>query len=117
MHIEVKQDKVELQNSLIANIQQHLSADLARFDRMIRRVCVKIADINGPHGGEDKSCRIQVYLKRTSSVVIEERGASVLSVVGRAIDRVDMAMLRMADHLKMRHRHKARISSHSPHGA
>lgn len=112
MNIEVKQDKVELQNSLVATIQQHLTADLTRFDRMIRRVCVKIADINGPHGGEDKSCRIQVYLKRTSSVIIEERGANILSVVGRAINRVDMAMLRMADQLRGRHRLKARISPH-----
>jgi hypothetical protein len=114
MNIEIKQDKIELQNSLIANIRHHIGADLKRFDRMIRRVCVKIADINGPHGGEDKSCRIQVFLKRAKSVIIEERGASLLAVASRAIARIDMAMFRVADRRTERRRIRVRISDNRP---
>jgi hypothetical protein len=114
MKIEVKQDKVELQNSFITNIHQNLTTGLTRFDRMIRRICVKIADINGPRGGEDKSCRIQVFLKRTSSIIIEERGASIFAVVGKAISRVDMAMFRMADQRKERRRPKLRNNLNHP---
>jgi putative sigma-54 modulation protein len=110
MNIEIKQDKMELQKSLIANIRQHIAADLKRFDRMIKLVCVKIADINGPHGGEDKSCRIQVFLKRAKSVIIEERGASLLAVASRAIARIDMAMFRMADRRNERRRVKVKAS-------
>jgi putative sigma-54 modulation protein len=114
MNIEIKQDKVELQNSLITNIRQHIATDLKRFDRLIRRVCVKIADINGPHGGEDKSCRIQVFVKRAKSLIIEERGASLLAVAGRAIARIDMAMFRMADRRSERRRVKVRVASNRP---
>ena len=116
MKIEVKRDKVQLQNSLIANIHRHIAADLKRFDGMIRRVCVKIADINGPHGGEDKSCRIQVFLKRASSVIIEERGASLLSVASRAIARVDMAMFRVADRRREKRRLRTKVSTNQSYG-
>lgn len=101
---------MELQKTLIANIRQHIVADLKRFDRMIKLVCVKIADINGPHGGEDKSCRIQVFLKRAKSVIIQERGASLLAVASRAIARIDMAMFRMADRRSERRRVKVKAS-------
>jgi ribosome-associated translation inhibitor RaiA len=114
MNIEIKQDKVDVQHSLTANIRQHIAADLNRFDRTIRRVCIKIADINGPHGGEDKSCRIQVFLKRAKSVIIEERGASLLAVASRAIARIDMAMFRMADRRTERRRIKVKVSSNRP---
>jgi len=107
MNIEVKQHHVELQNSIIDNIHRHIVADLERFDHMIRRVCVQISDINGPRGGEDKSCRIQVYLKRASAVIIEDRGASLMAVIGRAVARVDMAMSRSADRLKGKRRPKS----------
>jgi putative sigma-54 modulation protein len=107
MNIDVKQYHMELQNSVIENIYNHIATDLKRFDHMIRRVCVQITDINGPRGGEDKSCRIQVYLKRASSVIIEDRGASLLAVVCRAVARVDMAMSRSADRLRGRRRSRS----------
>jgi ribosome-associated translation inhibitor RaiA len=112
MNIRIKQDKVEVERSLIANIHRHISADLKRFERIIKHVCVKIADINGPHGGEDKSCRIQVLLKRASSVIIEERGASLLAVAGRAIARMDMAMFRAVDRRRERRRIPVRVASY-----
>ena len=115
MNIEIKNHRIELSKSLIASIKQHIAADLARFERMIRSVCVKITDINGPHGGEDKSCHIQVHLKRASSVIIEERGASLLGVAGRAIARLDMAMFRMADRRREMRRLKAKTSPKLPH--
>ena len=114
MHIEVKQHHVSVPRSLIDNIHRHIAGDLRRFDHMIRRVCVQIADINGPRGGEDKSCRIQVHLKRASSVIIGERGASLLAVVARAVDRVDMGVSRAADRIGGRRRCKARGTARQP---
>ena len=108
MNIEVKQHHVELPNTVIDNIHKYIAADLERFDHMIRRVSVSVADINGPHGGEDKSCRIQIYLKRASSVIVEDRGANLFEVIGRAIARVNMAISRSADRIKGKRRSKAK---------
>jgi putative sigma-54 modulation protein len=114
MNVEVRQHRVELRNSLVDSIRRHIAADLGRFEHMIKRVCVRVADINGPRGGEDKSCRIQVHLKRSPSVIIEDRGVSVLAAIGRAVGRVDMAVSRSIDRLKGKgmRRAKTRASAH-----
>jgi putative sigma-54 modulation protein len=114
MNIEVKQKHVEIQDSVVDNIHRHIEADLERFDHMIKRVCVQIADINGPRGGEDKLCRIQVYLKHASAVIVEDRGSSVFTVVCRAIDRVNMAVSRSTARIRERHRSRRRVSVRRP---
>lgn len=108
MNIEVRKHCVELPKSFAENICRHIAADLERFHRLIRRVSVRIEDLNGPRGGEDKSCRIQVHLKRAASVVVEDRGSSLFAVAGRAIARVDMAMSRAVDRMRGSRRCKTR---------
>jgi putative sigma-54 modulation protein len=108
MDIEVKQHDVDVPRSLVDNIHRCMAADLRRFDHMIRRICVHIADVNGPRGGEDKSCRIHVQLKRASSVIVGDRGANLLVVVARAVARVEVAVSRAADRMRGRRRGRAR---------
>ncbi len=114
MNIEVKQHHIELRDSVRDNIHRHIEAVLDRFEHMIRRVSVHVADINGPRGGEDKSCCIQVHLKCAPSVVVEDRGAGLLAVVGRAVARVDMAMSRAAERVRGRRRSQGRASATQP---
>jgi hypothetical protein len=67
---------------------------------------VQIADINGPRGGEDKSCRIQVHLKRAAAVTIGERGENLLAVVARAVARAGRGVSRAASRIGGRRRGK-----------
>lgn len=58
-------------------------------DRM-QRVSVGVGDKNGPHGGVDKFCRIQVHLIGAPVALIEDVGADLYAVidrVGRVIGR------------------------------
>lgn len=104
MNIDIKQHNVELPGSLIGNIHKYITAYLGRYSPVIRRVSVRIADINGPRGGEDKSCRIQVYLNRATSVIVEDRGVSIFDVLGRAVVRINMALSRSVDRVKCKRR-------------
>jgi hypothetical protein len=81
---------------------------------MIRRVGVHIADVNGPRGGEDKSCCIEIHLKRAASVIVRDRGASLFGVVGRAVARVHQAMPRAGGRFAGRRRRKAMGTSGQP---
>jgi ribosome-associated translation inhibitor RaiA len=58
---------------------------LAR-DRNFRRVIVRLGDLNGPKGGEDKFCRITAEMGH-SAVVVEDIGSNLYSVVSRATRR------------------------------
>jgi hypothetical protein len=108
MHVEVKQHHVSVPRSLIENIHLHVPAELKRFEHLIRRVCVRIAEVNGSRGGKAKSCRIQIDLRRASSVIINDRGVSLLAVIACAVARVDAAVSRAGDRSAGRRRCSAK---------
>lgn len=97
--IEVKQHHAELNSAVIDNIHINIKAQLERFDNVIRRVCMQIADINGPRGGEDMTCRIQVYRKKAASIVAEDCGENLMAVVRRAVAKAHEALSRSKDRL------------------
>ncbi len=55
-------------------------------DRM-QWVSVSVADKDGPHGGVDTFCRIQVHLIGAPVALIEDVGADLYAVIDRAIER------------------------------
>ncbi len=71
-----------------------LGRRLARFATHIERASVRVEDINGPRGGVDTACRIQLTVSGLPSIVVERRALnaelalkSAASAVGRAMDR------------------------------
>jgi ribosome-associated translation inhibitor RaiA len=48
---------------------------------------VRLCDINGPRGGEDKCCRIQIIMPHLPDVVIEDTMANLYCAIDRASDR------------------------------
>lgn len=78
-------------------IHHRLRAALSRFGDRIRRITVRLEDVNGPKGGVDLACRVQVDLRDRESVFIEDREATLQRLVDRVADRVSEAMARRAD--------------------
>ena len=68
---------------------------------------VRLSDINGPRGGEDKCCHIQVALAHLPDVVIEDTEADLYAAIDRAADRAAHTVGRRL----MRKRIKGRSSS------
>ncbi|MBP1625633.1 MAG: HPF/RaiA family ribosome-associated protein [Holophagaceae bacterium] len=62
MRIEIKAMGFKLTTALKAFIREHLIQMLERRADAVRSVIVRLSDLNGPRGGEDKLCRIQVDL-------------------------------------------------------
>jgi ribosome-associated translation inhibitor RaiA len=55
---------------------------------------VQLSDINGPRGGIDKRCQIEVQLKGTPNVVIEDVEADLYAAIDRAAERVGRTVAR-----------------------
>jgi len=64
-------------------VGRRLGFALNRTGNLIRAVVVRLADINGPRGGVDKTCSVQLSLPGKRPVIVTERS----SVLERAIDR------------------------------
>jgi CBS domain-containing protein len=86
-------------------IRRKLGRKLGKFSDDVKRVSVRIEDINGPRGGVDKRCRIKVVLRGLPSVVVEEKDAALQGAIDRALERAAQTVSR---HLERR-RQKLRL--------
>lgn len=94
MLIHVYARNFEMTGSLSQHIHRCLSQALDRFDAKIARVRVKLADVNGPKGGSDKRCAIEVRLPRTKPVLIEQTHEDAYAAVDQAAGRAKRAVRR-----------------------
>lgn len=75
-------------------VMKRLAYALVHGDACITRVIVRLSDINGPRGGNDKRCRIEVRLKAASAVVIEDTEADLYVAIDRAAERAGRTLAR-----------------------
>ena len=85
--------KIEARNAEISRrseewIERRLRFALGRFGDRVRLAVVRLADLNGPRGGEDQHCRIEVSLVPSGSIMAEATDAEIELAVSRAAERV-----------------------------
>lgn len=73
--------------ALTQHVRRRLGFGLTRHSARVARVVVRLGDENGPRGGVDKFCRVQVHLVDAAQVVINDCGPELYAVIDRASDR------------------------------
>ena len=116
MRIEIKGSGFPITTALMDHTERRLRFALTRSSDRIVRVAVMMGDSNGPRGGEDKFCRIQVRLKRAPQVLIEDIGAELYAVIDRAAERAGRNVAKRVDRLMESIREAKRKSLRSPPG-
>jgi len=94
MQIDIQALGFSLTESLRNHAERHLYFSLACCDGHIIRVVMRLSDINGPRGGEDKHCHLQVVLAGLPDVVIEDTQADMYVAINRATDRAGRTVIR-----------------------
>ncbi len=89
MDILVRFRGLDSSDALRAYAERRVSFRLGRFGHALRSVLVKVSDVNGPRGGLDKLCHVQV---RGEGV----RTFSLQALSGDAYAAVDVAVGRIA---------------------
>jgi putative sigma-54 modulation protein len=102
MDVKISGRKLKLDAETRAHVERRLDFALGRFDRRIMGITVRLADLNGPRGGVDKLCRIDLKLRPTGALMIEERGADVFAAVDSAVRRLSHALRRKLERKKDR---------------
>ncbi|WEF32707.1 HPF/RaiA family ribosome-associated protein [Pseudoduganella chitinolytica] len=93
MQIEIQSNGLELTDSLRAYVKRRLQFALGWA--LARRLVVWLSDINGPRGGRDKRCKIQVSLPNgRKSVLIEDTEENLYVAIDKAAERADHAVSR-----------------------
>jgi ribosome-associated translation inhibitor RaiA len=69
-------------------------------DHHIRRITVRLSDINGTRGGIDKRCQLVFTLAHMPSVLIEDIGHDLYVAIDRATERASVSLARQIERRK-----------------
>jgi putative sigma-54 modulation protein len=87
MRIEIKALGFKLTDTLRTFIREHIIQVLARRADAIQSVVVRLSDLNGPRGGEDKLCRIQIDLFGARMQFVQAARADAYAAITSACRR------------------------------
>ena len=113
MRIDVQGLGFPLTAALLNHTERRLRFALTRTSDRIRRVVVRLGDANGPRGGEDKFCRLQIHLERAAPVLIEDAGVDLYAVIDRVAERAGRSVAKRID----RRHENARLARPEPPGS
>ncbi len=97
MQINIQAKQFSLTEALRSHAKRRLRSTLTCCDKHIQRVIMRLSDINGPRGGEDKCCHLQVVLAGLPDVVVEDIEADMYVAIDRATDRAGRTVVRKLD--------------------
>lgn len=85
---------VKLPQVMRDHVVRRLRFALDRTHQSINAVIVRITDQNGPKGGIDKQCQIQLRIPGLPPVVVSGKAASILEAVDVTAHRAAQAIAR-----------------------
>lgn len=92
-------DSVKLSEEFRQYIERRLRFALGRFASAIQRVKVRTEDINGPRGGIDKRCHVEVQLRasRSSPILVTSDDSTLQAAVDCSAKRAARNVARKLD--------------------
>ncbi len=97
MRMDIQCQGFTLTPGLEDYVRKRLGYTLGRAADVITGVRVRLDDINGPRGGADKRCRLELRLKSQPSVIVEDVEADLYLAIDRATDRASRTLDRRLD--------------------
>jgi len=80
--------------ALRAYVERRLAFALDRHEERVAGVRVTLADVNGPRGGHDKSCRVDMRLRGGRTVRASALTADAYDAVATAVHRAARGVAR-----------------------
>jgi len=117
MRIEIQARNVSLSSRLRRQAEDRIRAALTRFDARIMRVSLWLSDVNGPKGGTDKTCQVQIVMNGKPDVVIEETRETLYVAINRALERAGQVVVRRLDRNRTRGKRSALLLPSLPDAA
>lgn len=108
MNIDIQARNFELTDALANHIQRRLDFALSPRYEQIQQIQVRLSDINGPRGGEDKCCHVRIVLPRLQDIVVEDTELDMYVAINRAIDRAGRSVSRRLSRQRVRNQRTAK---------
>lgn len=97
MKIIVKSVNLQLDARTRVDVEQRIRGALGRVSPHIVRVMVRVADRNGPRGGEDIACAMDMRLRPRGRIFVEETDIDLAGAVNRAAEAAEETVVRTVE--------------------
>jgi ribosomal subunit interface protein len=94
MVVDIRTRGFSLTPGLRAYVERRVERALDRYEERVARVRVTVGDVNGPKGGEDKSCRVEVRIRGGRTVRVAAVDGDAYVGIGAAVHRAGRAVAR-----------------------
>lgn len=94
MIIDIKAVGLGLTPGLRNYVTERISASMGRLGSRIRRVLVRLSDLNGPRGGLDKQCQLMLRIDGAPPIVVRDTEEDLYVAVDRAAERARRTLTR-----------------------
>jgi putative sigma-54 modulation protein len=94
MRLAIQATGFQLTQALRTHTELRVATALGWASEHMRQLSVSLSDINGPRGGADKRCRIQVVLGSGREVIVEDVESDLYVAINRASERAGRAIVR-----------------------
>lgn len=86
MQMDIRGRGMVVSDDLLGDVEERLRAAVMRLYPPVRALRVRIVDVNGPKGGEDKRVLVTAQGGAIHNTVVTARGTTVLGAVTAAAD-------------------------------
>lgn len=83
-----------LTSALDSFIKQQAGKSMRACADRVERLIIRLKDINGPKGGQDKECCVEVKLANHAPIVVSKRSSDAYSSIRKALGRASRTTLR-----------------------
>lgn len=97
MDIQIRAIGIPATEAIEAHTQRRLAFALSRFSTHLDRILVRFSDLNGPRGGTDKVCQVDLQLKGLGPASVEARDADLYAAVDLAAAKAGRRVARLLD--------------------
>ena len=97
MRINIQAVGFPLTATLLDHTERRVKLALTRIGGRIKKGVIRLGEANVSCRGEDKFCRMQVYLEQSAPVLIEDTDADLYAVIERVAERAGRNVARCVD--------------------
>tara|TARA_R110000868_G_scaffold201832_9_gene449347 strand:- start:387 stop:770 length:384 start_codon:yes stop_codon:yes gene_type:complete len=112
MQLNIQAQNLNISEQLKEKFNQRVTAIFERTQQKIRKVSVIFSDVNGPKGGEDKQCRVQLVLFGLPTVNVVAKQANLHKALARALSVAKRTLRRRYNKLRKVEHASVRQLSH-----
>jgi len=94
MNVQIHASDFTLTDGLREHIAWRVAYATNHGRDVVSRVVVHLSDVNGPRGGVDKRCGVELRLKGAQSLIVEDVQADLYVAIDRAFERIGRSLHR-----------------------